>query len=138
VLPRLEGVVKTGKGWRAHCPHCGGKSRKLSVGEGDNGALLVTCFSCHDTPAILAALGLELADLFPERIKDISPEGRRGAREAFKRASWAAALPVLAREAFVVLLAARDVLAGKALPAEDVDRLAAAVDRIEQAREVLA
>lgn len=140
LLSRLDGVRRSGNGWRANCPNpVHTKARdSLSITEADDGRILLSCFACHDTPAILGTLALELADLFPERIKDASPEGRRVAREAFKRASWAAALPVLAREAFVVLLAARDVLAGKALPAADVDRLAAAVDRIEQAREVLA
>lgn len=138
LLSRLEGVRRSGDGWRANCPNGHARTRgTLSIAEADDGCILLSCFACHDTPAILAALGLELADLFPERIKDMTPEGRRAAREAFKRASWAAALHVLAREAFVVLLAARDVLACKALPAGDVDRLAAAVDRIEQAREVL-
>ncbi|MFC5582893.1 hypothetical protein [Rhodanobacter terrae] len=139
LLSRLDGVRRSGDGWRANCPNGHAKARgSLSIMEAHDGRILLACFACHDTPAILGTLGLELADLFPERIKDTSPEGRRGVREAFKRTSWAAALPVLAREAFVVLLAARDVLAGKALPAADVDRLAAAVDRIEQAREALA
>lgn len=139
LLSRLEGVRRSGEGWRANCPNGHTKARgSLSITEADDGRILLSCFACHDTPTILGALGFELADLFPERMKDASPESRRTAREAFKRASWAAALPVLAREAFVVLLAARDVVAGKVLLAADVDRLAAAVDRIEQAREVLA
>lgn len=139
LLTRLEGVRRSGDGWRANCPNGHAKARgSLSITEADDGRVLLACFACHDTPAILGTLGLELADLFPERIKDTSPEGRREAREAFKRASWAAALPVLAREAFVVLLVARDVLAGKMLPADDVGRLALAEERIARAREVLA
>lgn len=140
LLSRLEGVRRSGSGWRAICPNTAHQHRKpsLSITEADDGRILMDCFRCHDTHAVLGALGLELVDLFPERIKDVSPEGRRAAREAFKRSSWAAALPVLAREAFVVLLAARDVLAGKVLPSTDTDRLALAVDRIQQAREILA
>lgn len=139
LLSRLDGVRRSGNGWRAICPNTVHQHRKpsLSVTEADDGRILMDCFRCHDTAAILGTLGLELADLFPERIKDTSPEGRRAAREAFKRSSWAAALPVLAREAFVVLLAARDVQAGKVLSATDADRLALAADRIQQAREVL-
>ncbi len=140
ILSRLEGVHRAGGGWRTNCPNpAHDKVRgSLSITEADDGRILLSCFACHDTPVILGALGLDLADLFPEQIKDASPQGRREAREAFKRASWAAALPVLAREAFVVLLAARDVLTGKALPSDDVERLALAADRIERAREVLA
>src|ERR1700709_2595118 len=58
LLSRLDGVQQSGRGWRAMCPACGGTSRKLSVCEGDQGVLLVTCFSCHDTPAVLGAVGL--------------------------------------------------------------------------------
>lgn len=138
LLTRLEGVRRSGDGWRANCPNGHAKARgSLSITEADDGRILLSCFACHDTPAILGTLGLELADLFPERIKDPSPEARQRAREAFKRSAWAAALGVLGREAGVVLLAARDMLAGKALPAGDVERLALAEDRIARAREVL-
>src|SRR5690348_14015947 len=131
LLSRLEGVRRSGDGWRANCPNGHAKARgSLSITEADDGRILLSCFACHDTPAILGTLGLELADLFPERIKDPSPEARQRAREAFKRSAWAAALGVLGREAGVVLLAARDMLAGKALPAGDVERLALAEDRI--------
>lgn len=139
LLSRLDSVRRSGDGWRANCPNGHAKARgSLSITEADDGRILLSCFACHDTPAILGTLGLELADLFPERIKDTTPEGRRVAREAFKRTSWAAALGVLGREAGVVLLAARDVLAGKVLPTTDLERLAMAEDRILRAREVLA
>lgn len=139
LLSRLEGVRRSGDGWRANCPNGHAKARgSLSVTEADDGRVLLSCFACHDTPAILGTLGLELADLFPERIRDPSPEARQRAREAFKRSAWAAALGVLGRESGIVLLAARDMLAGKVLPAADVERLAQAEDRIARAREVLA
>jgi hypothetical protein len=137
LLPRLEGVITTGKGWRSMCPACGGRSRKLSVCEGDNGTLLVTCFSCHDTTAILAAVGLTIADLFPDRIRDHTPESRRAARQAFKQTAWAAALGVVGREAKVVSIAAHDLAAGLALNVADTERLALAIDRVDAAREVL-
>ena len=41
LLPRLEGVITTGKGWRARCPAHGGKSASLAITEGDNGTLLL-------------------------------------------------------------------------------------------------
>jgi hypothetical protein len=139
LLSRLESVKRSGNGWRADCPNpAHTKARgSLSISEADDGRVLLDCFACHDTRAILGTLGLELADLFPERIKDPSPEARRAAREAFKRSSWAAALGVLGRESGIVLLAARDMLAGNVLPADDVTRLVLAEDRITRAREVL-
>lgn len=138
LLSRLEGVRRNGDGWRANCPNGHAKARgSLSIAEADDGRILLSCFACRDTPAILRTLGLEMADLFPERIKDTSLEARQRAREAFKRSAWTAALGVLGHEAGVVLLAARDMLAGNALPAGDLERLALAEDRIARAREVL-
>lgn len=139
LLSRLDGVRRSGDGWRANCPNGHAKARgSLSITEADDGRILLACFACHDTPAILGTLGLELADLFPERIRDPSPEARQRAREAFRRSAWATALGVLGRESLVVMLAARDMLAGKALPAGDVERLEQAEERITRAREVLA
>lgn len=138
LLSRLQGVRHHGTGWRADCPNGHGKARgSLSIAEADDGRILLSCFACHDTPAILRKLGLELADLFPVRIKDPSPKARRAAVEALKRNSWGAALGVLEREATVVQIAASDMHSGKVLAAVDVARVGLAAQRISQAREVL-
>lgn len=137
MLPRLEGVIATGKGWRACCPACGGQSRKLAISEGTDGVLLLHCFACNDIAAILAAMGLAVADLFPQRIRDVSPEGRRAAQQAFKQTAWGAALGVVGREAKVISIAAHDLAAGLALNETDADRLTLAIDRIDTAHEVL-
>jgi hypothetical protein len=85
----------------------------------------------------MQALGLGLPDLFPERIRDTSAEGRREARQAFKQAGWQAALAVLAVEATVVALAADDLLQGRHLGPDEVDRVHLAAERIGQCEEVL-
>lgn len=139
ILSRLEHVKPNGTGWRADCPVGHSHARgSLSLSEADNGNILLWCFACGNATDPLRALGLELADLFPERIKDLSPDARKEAQEAFKRASWRAALGVLARESCLLLIAARDLRAAEIFAGEDADRLALAVDRIERAREVLA
>lgn len=137
LLTRLDGVHPAGKGWRARCPACGGQSRKLAINEGADGVLLLHCFACNDIAAILAAIGLTVADLFPARIRDVSPEGRRAAQQAFKQTAWSAALGVIGREAKVISIAAHDLAAGLVLNSADVDRLALAIDRIDTARELL-
>jgi hypothetical protein len=86
---------------------------------------------------VLGCFGLEVADLYPERIADPTPEARKAAREAFRRNAWSSVLSVLDRESTIVLIAARDLLVGHVLSAEDADRLAVAVDRIGRARAVL-
>ena len=137
LISRLEGVIKSGSGWRTRCPAHGGKSASVAITEGDNGTVLVHCFAGCTVHDVLAAVGMELADLFPERIKDASPEARRASREAFKRSGWTAALGVLARESTVIEVAAHDLATGKALSAADHNRLLAACDRIHGAREML-
>lgn len=140
LLARLQHVRKSGpSSWRADCPNGHRRARgSLAVTESEDGRILLTCFACHDTPAVLAAIGLELADLYPERIRDITPEGRRRARELFKQSAWAAALRVLQREATVCIVAAGMLRAHLALTPADDSRLAIAMERIRDARAVLA
>lgn len=140
LLSHLHNVRATGpNAWRADCPNGHQHARgSLAVTVGDDGRVLLYCFACNDVQGILGAVGLELADLFPERIKDPSPEARQRAREAFKRNAWAAALRVLSREATVVLAAAGMLRQGRALTAEDDARLTLAMQRIDGARELLA
>src|SRR5699024_10826308 len=93
ILPVLNGVRKAGTRWRADCPngHSNAKG-SLAITESDDGLLLMHWFACADTAGIMGSLDLEMGDLYPEPIKDLSPEGRRAARAAFKRKAWAAAL----------------------------------------------
>jgi hypothetical protein len=138
LLGRLEGVTTTGKGWRARCPSCGGKSPKLSIAEGDNGTLLVTCFSCHDTPAILAAVGLQMGDLFMRRdLHTMTPAESSQFRQAALLPRWKAALIVLSTEASVVLIGATQPGDGAPLDDADLTRLRVAALRIFDAQEVL-
>lgn len=140
LLSRLHGVRTTGAAsWRADCPNDHQHARgSLSVTVADDGRLLLHCFACGDVRGILAAVGLELGDLFPERIRDPSPEARQHARDAFKRSAWSAALRVLSREATVVGCAAAMLRQGDALTADDDARLIVAMQRIDDARAVLA
>lgn len=139
LLSRLEGVRQHGNGWRANCPNPVHSSVKgsLAITETGDGTVLLKCFACHDVSGILAAIGLELADLFPERIRDPSPEARQRAQQAFKASGWKAALGVLAHEATVVEVAAATIEAADVLTAAGSERLHLAIDRIHRAREVL-
>ena len=137
LLARLYRVQKTGNGWRADCPN-GHKSRgSLSVTQADDGRVLLHCFSGCATSDVLGALGLSMADVMPERLRDESPQGRRAARERFKLASVQAATGVLARESEIVLIAATDTMRGMPLSAADFERVMVAVDRIRAAREAM-
>lgn len=69
VLDRIEGVRSNGDGYVALCPAHDDKQPSLSVAEGDNRRALIKCFAGCEPAEIVAALGLELSDLFevPER-----------------------------------------------------------------------
>jgi len=136
LLQRLEAVQKSGNGWRARCPACGGRSRKVSVTETE-GRVLVFCFGGCPAIEVLAAVGLGWPDVMPPRTWPQSPEERRRARRAIREAGWASALSVLALEAKVILFAARELHITGGLEIEDGKRLAEAVKRIDHAANVL-
>jgi hypothetical protein len=138
LLPRLQGVTTTGKGWRAICPACGGKSRKLSISESDNGTLLVHCFAGCAVPDVLAAVGLTTADLFQRRdLRTMSPAQRSEFRQAALIPRWRAALDVLVVETTVVLIAANQLGDGVPLADTDLARVRLSALRAFDAQEVL-
>lgn len=136
LLQRLEAVQKSGKGWRARCPACGGRSRKVSVTEAE-GRVLIYCFGGCPAIEVLGAVGLGWPDVMPPRTWPDSPEEQRRQRRAIREVGWASALSVLSLESRVVLLAAREIEITGGIGWEDGKRLAVAVDRIGHAASVL-
>src|SRR5215475_9818180 len=67
LLAKLPGAKKAGNGWSARCPAHDDRRASLSIAQGDDGTALVKCHAGCDTAAILAAIGLKLADLFPPK-----------------------------------------------------------------------
>jgi hypothetical protein len=67
LLAKLSGVRKAGKSWSARCPAHDDRKASLSVSEGDDGTALVKCHAGCDTPAVVSAVGMTLADLFPPK-----------------------------------------------------------------------
>lgn len=66
LLQRLESVRETGHGrWIARCPTHEDRSPSLSVRELEDGRILLHDFGGCAPGAVLAAVGLELRDLFP-------------------------------------------------------------------------
>lgn len=137
ILARLESVKQHGKGYRARCPACGGTSAKLSVSSADTGAVLLHCFGGCVPADVLAAVGLRLGDLFPERLRPMTEAERREARERVRMAQWQAALEVLCKEAAIIWLAQRQLARWQVLSESDEARLKLAEERIANARNVL-
>ena len=64
VLNRLDGVQRSGSSWTAKCPAHEDHRPSFSVAEGDDGRVLFTCHAGCSQEAVIAALGLNPADLF--------------------------------------------------------------------------
>src|SRR4051794_532769 len=89
VLARLDGARKTPRGYLARCPAHADHTPSLSLHPGDDRVLLF-CHAGCPPGAIVAALGLPLADLYDE------PVARRSALPQTV-ASRSALLPTRAR-----------------------------------------
>ena len=131
LLERLERVKVTGPGrWSASCPgplhHRGDRNPSLSVTLADDGRALIRCFVGCEVSAIVAAIGLELSDLFPLR-----PAAHAGPIPAHKRPkiSDRDLLAIIRREVCIVAQAGEELLAGPLAP-PDLERLRAAVRRL--------
>jgi len=65
ILQHLDKVKRTGKGYQARCPAHDDNGPSLSLREGDAGITLLHCHAGCSTAAVVAAMGLTMADLFP-------------------------------------------------------------------------
>lgn len=127
LLDRLDKVRRVGRGsWFARCPAHEDRSPSLHITEKDDGAILLHDFGqkCGAVD-ILAAIGLEPKDLFPERLSDHIPRKHRPVIKAD-------VFHILRHEAKVVWLIARDVDAHKTISETDMQRLRESVRRLEQ------
>lgn len=122
LLSRLQGVKKHGERHVARCPAHEDKSPSLSLSRGQDGRVLVHCHAGCETRDVLAAVGLELKDLFPENLS-------REQRQQYRREK-------LEKERHferLVIEAGNGTLAkGTELSDEDVARMALAQERIER------
>jgi len=129
LLSKLDRVRETSPGkWRARCPSHEGKSLTLSIAEGDSGAALIYCFAGCGATEVLAAVGLQLSDLYPEDSLICSRWYDRTPRK-----DYAARLHQLAHSVSVVQVAAEHIVQGKALSGEDLHDLRTACEAIREA-----
>ena len=128
ITSRLKGVIRRHNGGiLAFCPnHDDRKGRSLAVSLGRENQILLHCFAGCNIHEITGAIGLNPADLFPRTESRYEPQTRSYFDE------WKI-LSALQHDAIVVLIAARSMLTGKALPESDIDFLSKAVIRINEA-----
>lgn len=128
LLSKLDKVKRTGQGkWLACCPAHADKTASLSVRELDDRRVLVHCFAGCSVHEVVAAVGLELTDLFPPLTEQ---HFIKGERRPFPAADC---LRAIAFESSLVLIAAADMLAGQPLTEADRARLTLACSRIQSA-----
>jgi hypothetical protein len=129
LLSMLNGVKRSGPGmWSAKCPGHEDRTASLSIRELDDGRVLVHCFAGCSVHEIVAAVGMELTDLFPPR--EDGMHFTKGERRPFSAADI---LRAIAGEAQLVYLCANAVHKGDVLTDADLERLLLAVSRIQAA-----
>jgi DNA primase len=101
----------------SQCPAHADKSPSLSVCETADGRILIHCFAGCGVHDVLDALGLEMKDLYPERLADHLPAQRTRAHAH----AAANVLKMMAHEALVIVVAVEAIKRGEVL--SDVDHL---------------
>lgn len=126
-LNRVDGVRQTGPGrWVFRVPTRRDKRPSGSARELDDGRLLIYDFGGDSVVDILAAVGLDMTDLYPENMSHQT----KGERRPFLASD---ALRCVAFEALVVSAAAAALASGKPLPELDRNRLITAAERLNDA-----
>lgn len=124
VLDRLSGVKANGEQWVALCPAHEDRHPSLSIRRGNDGRCLVNCFAGCAAEDVVAAIGLELKDLFIPS----EPETRQKYAKVRRRRDL---VEVLGHE-LLVLEQVHWMAKRTDLPAEDLERARLAAARISQ------
>lgn len=72
-LSRLEKVRGRNGKWKACCPAHEDREPSLSIAQHPDGRVLLHCFAGCSTVDVLAAVGMSMKDLMPEKIADYLP-----------------------------------------------------------------
>lgn len=75
ILSKVKGVKGANGQWTANCPAHEDSRSSLSIGDGGDKGVLLHCHAGCETGAIVGALGMSMANLFPPKPK---PSARRG------------------------------------------------------------
>ena len=129
LLQRLDKVKRIGNDrYKAICPAHDDRSPSLAIKD-DNGKLVIHCFSGCENSDIVAAIGLTLGDLMPEKAMGNFTKDRK----PFYAMDI---LGIIKFEATLTYIYASDMAKGLALTSNDKERLLLAASRINHAYEV--
>jgi hypothetical protein len=101
ILAHLKGVRTSLHGWVACCPAHSDREPSLSIGLADEGQILLNCFAGYSLESIVEAMGMTVAELFPNAlsVSDVPPEQTQRERLDLvdlaqeKRLPWKIPLP---------------------------------------------
>lgn len=111
LLERVEGVRAKGGGqWSCKCPAHRDSSPSLTIRQVDDGTILIHCFAGCEPNDILAALGMNIRDLFPRALGHHRLPKRRRGISAFE------ALRAVRFEVLVLAFIAEDIATGQPHP----------------------
>ena len=128
LIDRLERVRQTAPGrWLAKCPAHQDRSPSLSIRELDDGRVLLYDFGGCQVGDVLAAVGLTVADLFPQRLPGHSHAATHSKIPARDL------LEIVSHETSIVAVIVTDLIAKKTISDTDWQRLALAASRIGKA-----
>ena len=128
VLSHVHPSKRTAPGkWSACCPAHEDRSPSLAVRELDDGRVLVHCFGGCSVESVLGAIGLDMTDLFPERV---AAPGTGTAPQRL-RLPASQAIEILERETMIVAVVGGDMVRKKDITETDHRRLIQAVSRVQ-------
>jgi hypothetical protein len=128
LIDRLDRVRQTAPGrWLARCPAHRDRSPSLSIRELDDGRVLVHDHGGCEVGDVLAAVGLTLSDLFPQRLPG------HAYKPSHSKIPARDLLQIVSNEMSIVAIVAADIIAKKTISNIDWQRLALAASRIGKA-----
>ncbi len=132
ILSRLEKVSSNNGGgrYKALCPAHADRSPSLSICEGDDGRVLLHCFSGCSAEAIVSSIKLMLTDLFcVDNVTKRSPLAPGVSRRELRTA--------IEFEKTILFIAKTDETKGRCLSINDSQRTQLALQRIAKSKGLL-
>lgn len=138
LLSRLARVRKTGAGrWVACCPaHGSGTNTALTIRELPDGRVLLHDFGGCGIEAVLAAIGMTVADLFPESLTATEAGGDRRYRSGGHRVPAGDVLIAVSRDALTAATVARAIADSREASDGEISLLFKVAGRLAAAAEV--
>jgi hypothetical protein len=137
LLSKLARVRKTGAGrWVACCPsHGKGTNTALAIRELPDGRVLLHDFGSCSIETVLAAVGMTVADLFPERLAANEAGGDRRYRSGGHRVPAGDVLIAVSRDTLTAATVARGIADAGEATNNEVDLLFKVAGRLASAVE---